>query len=93
MEQQMVLVPVEKIIEQFQKMIDAAFEARINRPEKIYSRKEVANLFGVSLVTLHHWTDQGLIEAHRVGGRVYYKQDAVDAAFKKISKYNRDKAA
>jgi predicted DNA-binding transcriptional regulator AlpA len=57
------------------------------------NRKQVASMFGISLVTLHDWMNKGL-PSHKQGGRVYFVQSEVIDYVKKgkrksysISKY------
>jgi hypothetical protein len=49
--------------------------------EMLLSRKEVAWMFHVSLVTLHSWTKKGLPH-HKQGGRVYFIRSEVLAYLK-----------
>lgn len=44
--------------------------------EPLLSRKEVAGLFRISLVTLHDWMKKGL-PSHKQGGRVYFLRSEV----------------
>lgn len=44
--------------------------------EPLMSRKEIAGVFRVSLVTLHEWMKQGL-PFHKQGGRVYFLRSEV----------------
>jgi hypothetical protein len=44
--------------------------------EPLLSRKEIAAIFGVSLVTLHDWINHGL-PCIRQGGRVYFLRSEV----------------
>lgn len=53
-------------------------------PPEFYSREEASKILKVSLVTLNGWTKSGLIKAHRLGGRVYYKHIEVISAMKEI---------
>lgn len=47
------------------------------------TRREVATLFKISLVTVHDWTRKGLLQAYKIGNRVYYKRAEVEAALTK----------
>lgn len=38
------------------------------------TRKEVADLFSVSLVTLHDWVNSGIIKPYKVGNRTFFKR-------------------
>lgn len=44
--------------------------------ESLITRKEVAYMFRISLVTLHEWMKQGL-PFHKQGGRVYFLRSEV----------------
>ncbi len=44
--------------------------------EALLTRKEIAGIFRVSLVTLHEWMKQGL-PFHKQGGRVYFLRSEV----------------
>jgi hypothetical protein len=43
-------------------------------PKEIMTRKETAELFSVSLVTLHDWCNSGIIKPYKVGNRTYFKR-------------------
>lgn len=43
----------------------------------------------ISKVTLHRWTQNGLIPVHRIGGRVYYKRSEIINASKTFNKYGK----
>lgn len=60
---------------------------------KFYSRKEAAQLLHVTLPTLARLTKDGLITAKKVGSRILYDAEAIDAAVKenKTFKYKRVK--
>jgi len=64
--------------------------AKDETPELI-TRKETADLLGVTLPTLHVWTKNGVIPAKRIGTRVRYERRAVLDALKDIEtiKYRR----
>lgn len=47
--------------------------------KKYLSIKEVAKILGISRRSLHEHTVNGKIPAYRIGGRVIYKPDEVDA--------------
>jgi hypothetical protein len=37
------------------------------------TRKETAALFKVSLVTVHDWSNSGILKPYKLGNRTYYK--------------------
>jgi DNA-directed RNA polymerase specialized sigma24 family protein len=47
------------------------------------TRREIADLFQISLVTVHDWTRKGLLQAYKIANRVYYKQSEVEKALVK----------
>jgi excisionase family DNA binding protein len=44
------------------------------------ARNEVARLFGISLVTVHDWTNKGILTAYKIGNKVFYKRVEVENA-------------
>ena len=58
---------------------------------KFYNRKETAQLLHVTLPTLARLTKDGLITAKKVGSRILYEAEAIDAAVKenRMFKYKR----
>ena len=55
---------------------------RMNQKKLVYTRKQAAAELGISLVTLWTWTNQGILKAHSIGGRVYYKAEDILNALK-----------
>lgn len=49
-------------------------------------RKDAAKRLQVSLPTLDAWTKAGIINARRIGTRVYYTDKDINDALKKVSK-------
>jgi excisionase family DNA binding protein len=49
------------------------------RPDYL-TRREVAKLFSISLVTVNNWTRKGILIAYKTGNRVYYKRSEVTTA-------------
>lgn len=43
-------------------------------PKEIMTRKETAELFSVSMVTIHDWVNSGIIKPYKVGNRTYFKR-------------------
>ncbi|MEI8204639.1 MAG: helix-turn-helix domain-containing protein [Bacteroidota bacterium] len=59
-------------------------------PEYI-TRKETAEILGISLVTLNDWTKNGTIPAQRIGTRIRYKRTDIYNSLKEVEtlKYRR----
>ena len=58
---------------------------------ELITRKETAEILGVSLPTLHEWTKKGVLPAKRIGSRIRYERTAVYDALKSVEplKYRR----
>ena len=58
----------------------------------ILTRKQTAQMLGITLTTLHEWTKTGVIQGTRIGSRVRYRQSDVEDALKDIRhiKYSRN---
>lgn len=48
------------------------------------TRKDTAKLLGISLVTLHKWSVEGLIPSYRIGSRIRYKKDEINNALVQV---------
>ncbi len=80
--------------EELSKLIEKAVSHAINskspdigatkNAEYYLSRKEVANLFRISLPTLLQYTKTGKLKGHRIGRRVLFKPKEVEAALNPI---------
>ena len=42
------------------------------------TRQEAAELLGVSLVTIHNWTKEGVIHAHKIGTRIRFNRSEIE---------------
>ena len=61
----------------------------INNPEvTLLSRKEVADFFNISLVTLHKWTKKGVVKSYKIGNKVRFKKSEVLEALKIVEPSN-----
>ena len=47
-------------------------------PTEWITRQEAADLIGVSLVTIHNWTKEGVINAHKIGTRIRFKRADIE---------------
>lgn len=60
-----------------------------NQPEKeenkIISRNDTSKLLGVSLTTLFHWNNDGILKAKKIGSRVYYLKNEVMDKLKSVA--------
>lgn len=58
---------------------------------KLMTIKEVCELFRITRQTLYNWTKGGLITAHRVARKVYYKPEDVERALVNVNNYSQVK--
>ena len=58
--------------------------ARPKSATKYLTRQETAHRLRISLVTLTDWVNRGKICAHKIGGRVLFRDSDVEAALNQI---------
>jgi excisionase family DNA binding protein len=73
-----------------QKIVSGLTTAQEPAPELI-TRKETAQILGISLPTLNEWTKNGTLPAQRIGTRVRYNRANVYNSLKDVEtlKYRR----
>jgi predicted DNA-binding transcriptional regulator AlpA len=79
----------EELKEQTNSAIEAAFLKHADkfRPKEktnYLTRKEVAAIFKISLVTVNDWNNLGILKPYRLGRLVRYKSDEIEAALTRI---------
>ena len=89
--QDIILSPIS--FEQLKTAISEAVRNELNQfkdfepakhPEFI-TRKETAQILGISQVTLHEWTKSGKVKGYRIGSRVRYNREEVFQSFNRIN--------
>jgi excisionase family DNA binding protein len=62
---------------------------KVSEPETEYlTRRQIADLFKISIVTVHDWTKKGILIAYKLGNKVFYKRAEVEQALvKKVACY------
>jgi hypothetical protein len=93
--QNLVLIPVDldELLEKVKSIVEDALERR-NRSEqedKLLTPDLARKVFqpAISKFTLASWRDQGLIESHRIGQKVFYKLSDLLKANQTLKKYKR----
>ena len=73
------------------RIVGRLLPAMANKEPRYYTRVETAQLLHITLPTLHRLTKDGLITAKKVGSRILYEAEAIDAAVKekRMFKYKR----
>lgn len=56
-----------------------------NTQSEYITRHEVAKLLKITLPTLHEWTKQGFLTSYKMGARVLYKREEVEASLHQVS--------
>lgn len=53
-------------------------------PDELLTRKQAARYLGLSLPTLHDYTQRGIVTAYRIGTRVRYRRGELSNALLKV---------
>jgi excisionase family DNA binding protein len=83
-------VPVDLIITEISQRLKEELSLFLAPPttsksnEEILTRKQAAELLGISLTTLHEWTLAGKVPAYRISSRIRYKRIEVEQSLKQI---------
>ncbi|MBE2188424.1 MAG: helix-turn-helix domain-containing protein [Desulfobulbaceae bacterium] len=52
---------------------------------ELYTKDDIRKIFGVSLVTIHNWMKKGFLSYIKIGRRVYFKKQDINAALISIN--------
>lgn len=72
------------IAETLKEQLSTFFERGKEPDTRLRTRKEVIEMLGISLPTLHTWTKDGVIPAVRIGSSVRYKMSDIENAMQNI---------
>jgi len=68
------------VANQLEVLLDKLTNSQDKEQPEFITRQQTADLLGVSLVTLHKWTKNGVIPAKKIESRVRYdRQDVLNA--------------
>ncbi len=67
-----ILEGIEKLLGEFSKKFTP------KEPEIWLSRKDVCELLGVSIVTIHNWSKEGILTAYKIGSRIRFRKSDID---------------
>jgi excisionase family DNA binding protein len=86
MEDQITLIPIplRELVGEITRAVCTELNANAAAPapqaEELISRKEAAQMLGITLPTLRLYTKRGLLKGYRIGARVRYKRSEVLAS-------------
>ncbi len=72
----------DKLVKETAREVAAKIKAE-NKPDELLTRKQVCEMLGVTLTTLWHWDNNGVLTAIRIGSKVRYRRSDVEAAITK----------
>ncbi len=75
-----ILAGVEKLLKEFSEQFTP------KQPEIWMNRKEVGELLGISLVTIHNWSKDGILKAYKIGNRVRFKRSDIEETLLKSNR-------
>jgi excisionase family DNA binding protein len=55
-------------------------------PDKLLTRQEVAKMLGVTLTTLFHWNNKGILPTIKIGNKVRYRHSDIEKLLNKSKK-------
>ncbi|MBO0330092.1 helix-turn-helix domain-containing protein [[Muricauda] lutisoli] len=70
----------ERIVERLVKRINRL--AKNKNPESTpnyFTREEISKKLNVSCVTLYRWEKRGILKRRKIGGKIYYKLEEIEA--------------
>jgi len=74
------------------KIGDQKTKATNHNHREVLTRKETAELLGVSLVTIHDWSRSGIIHPYKLGNRTYFKRSEIMEVLNQSNPKNHDRA-
>jgi len=79
----------ENFLSMLGKAVSDAVEAVKPKERKYLSRHQVAELFKVTLPTIHQWINEGKLKSYKIGGRTLFDAAEVEqaATVKQIFRY------
>ena len=81
----------ESVSEQFSNVLTEQKENASDNNEKLLTRKETSKFLGISLVTLHKWSLEGIVPSYRINTRIRFKKKDLEKILENpiVIKYTR----
>lgn len=83
-----------ELLEKIEQIIERRLEAlrpQREEPSEYITRKEVADTLKITLPTLRDWTRLGWLKSYKIGTRVLYKRNEVEAAIEGLMTHKNKK--
>lgn len=80
-----ILEGVEKLLKEFSEQFTP------KQPEIWMNRKEVGEFLGISLVTIHNWSKEGILKPYKIGTRVRFKRSDIEQMLLSSNKKRRNR--
>ncbi len=75
-----------EILSGVQDKLDAFQNSLKSKKTEYLTRKDTAELLGVSLVTIHDWCKKGILKPYRIGSRIRFKRKEIEETLEKSGK-------
>lgn len=63
-------------------------DLELKTEEKLLTTKDVCQLFSKTKATIINWRKKGLLQAHKIGSRIFYKESECIQALEKLEVRN-----
>lgn len=89
-------ITLQKFYSHLETIIDKKLDEKLQKPilkeyaKPYLTRNEVCKILQISLPTLSDWAKQGYIKSHRIGSRILFKAEEVDASLIPRFKYKKN---
>lgn len=74
------VIPDEQLNRVISKILEAIDATKDRQRYKLLTKAETAEMFSISIRSLHNWNQAGLLKPKTIGNRVYYRSDEVEKA-------------
>ncbi len=79
-----ILAGVEKLLKEFSEQFTP------KHPEIWMNRKDVGELLGISVVTIHNWSKDGILKPYKIGTRVRFKRSDIEQTLLESNRRAKD---
>ena len=73
---------IDKAIKETAAEVEAKLKAA-QTPDELLTRQQVADLLGVTLTTLFHWNNKGILPTIKIGSKVRYRRSDIEQTLNK----------